>query len=203
MSEVTFRRYPRAKWHDYGSGIYFITVCTHNRINFFGKIFDGEILHTEIGQYLCRAIEECGLHYPGISVDRYVVMPNHFHAIIVVGSRHAGAQNPVVAEHQNATQTSLPTSHAAVNVGCLQAPRHPDSGDNFDERNHFNALLSRVLGGIKSAVTRHAHNLGLDFRWQANFHDHIIRNQREYDLIAEYIATNVDNWGKDKFYSVM
>ncbi len=109
-------------------------------------------------------------------------MPNHFHAIIsIVGSRHAAA--------------------LTENTGCLRSPRHPDDGDNFDGRNHFNALLSRVIGGVKSAVTRYVRSRNIEFGRQLNFHDHIIRNQREYNLIAEYIDKNVETWAKDRFFA--
>jgi hypothetical protein len=36
--------------------------------------------------------------------------------------------------------------------------------------------------------------------FQANYHDHIIRNYREYINISRYIIQNPRNWGKDKFY---
>lgn len=199
------RKYPRAKWHDYNMGTYFVTVCTHNRVHYFGKICNGKITHTEIGAYLCRSIEEIGLHYPEAAVDRYVVMPNHFHAIItIVGSRHAAANNEPNNEPNNEANNAANNEghNAPINTGCLRPSRHPDIDDNFNERNHFNALLSRTLGGLKSAVSKQAHLSDLTFRWQPNFHDHIIRNQREYDLIANYIDNNILNWNKDKFYSL-
>ena len=199
-------------------GTYFVTVCTHNRAHCFGEICDGKITHTEIGAYLCRAIEEIGLHYPEATVDRYVVMPNHFHAIItIVGSRHAAADNAnnaaanvrsrhAAADNANNAAANVGSRHAAAdnatpNTGCLHPAQHPNIDDNFNERNHFNAMLSRTLGGLKSAVSKQAHLSDSTFRWQPNFHDHIIRNQREYDLIANYIDNNVLNWNKDKFNS--
>lgn len=217
------RKYPRAKWHDYNMGTYFVTVCTHNRVHYFGEIKEGKITHTEIGAYLCRAIEEISLHYPEATVDRYVVMPNHFHAIItIVWSRHAAADDAnnnaanVRSRHAAANEANKEANAAAdeankeanaaannvtLNTGCLRPAQHPDIDDNFNERNHFNAMLSRTLGGLKSAVTKQAHLSDSAFRWQPNFHDHIIRNQREYDLIANYIDNNVLNWTKDKFNS--
>ncbi len=125
------------------------------------------------------------MHYEGIHIDCYIVMPNHFHAIINVGSWHAAA----CAEEKD-------------NVGCLLPSAHPDEKDNFCERNHHNSRLSVVIGGIKSSTTRFANQKGLDFGWQANFHEHIIRNQREYDYISEYIKTNVSRWRKDRFYNI-
>lgn len=185
-------------------GTYFVTVCTHNRAHYFGEIKDGKITHTEIGAYLCRAIEEISLHYPEATVDRYVVMPNHFHAIITivgshVGSRHAAADNANNNAADNANNAAA--NNVTLNTGCLRPAQHPDICDNFNERNHFNAMLSRTLGGLKSAVSKQAHLSDSTFRWQPNFHDHIIRNQREYDLIANYIDNNVLNWNKDKFNS--
>lgn len=38
--------------------------------------------------------------------------------------------------------------------------------------------------------------------WQPRFHDHIIRNDDEYQRIFKYIKTNIHNWGKDKFYRI-
>lgn len=207
------RKYPRAKWHDYNMGTYFVTVCTHERIHYFGEISNGEITHTPIGAYLCRAIEEIGLHYPEATVDHYVVMPNHFHAIItLVGSRHAAAndaENDAENAAANAAENDADDNEnpqnaenaATINTGCLRPARHLDVDDNFSERNHFNAMLSRTLGGLKSAVSKQAHLSDSTFRWQPNFHDHIIRNQREYDLIANYIDNNILNWNKDKFWS--
>lgn len=183
------RKYPRAEWHDYNYGLYFVTVVTKYRRNHFGKIDNGYMQHSELGGFLSRAIEQCGLHYEGISVDCHIVMPNHFHAIINVGSRHAAAGNNNAAAGNE------------INIGCLLPPMHPDENDNFNERNHHNARLSAVIGGIKSATTRYANQKGFDFGWQANFHDHIIRNQREYDYISEYIKTNPLRWGNDKFYN--
>lgn len=112
-------------------------------------------------------------------------MPNHFHAIITVGSRHAAAYPNVQAQ----------------NIGCLHPPMHPDETDDFRVHNHHNARLAVAIGGIKSAVTKYANQHGIKFGWQTNFHDHIIRNQREYDMIAEYIETNPQRWVNDKFFN--
>jgi REP element-mobilizing transposase RayT len=43
-----------------------------------------------------------------------------------------------------------------------------------------------MVQGLKGAVTRH---VGFSF-WQRSFHDHIIRDECDYDRIAEYIENN-------------
>ncbi len=62
--------------------------------------------------------------------------------------------------------------------------------------------LSVVIGGIKSAITKFAHeNDNVDFAWQVRFHDHIIRNQEEMNRIADYIENNPATWNTDCFNS--
>jgi len=54
--------------------------------------------------------------------------------------------------------------------------------------------LSVCIGGIKSAVTKYAHQNNIDFEWQTRFHDHIIQDSMEMSRIAEYIQNNVAQW---------
>jgi len=60
--------------------------------------------------------------------------------------------------------------------------------------------VSSIIESYKSAVTRHARRLGFEFAWQARFHDHIFRNDPEYQRINDYIESNPENWDKDRFY---
>ena len=174
------RKYPRAQWHDYNAGIFFVTVCTHNRAHCFGKISDNEISHTKIGKYLCRCIEELGLHYPGISVDRYVVMPNHFHAIICVSSA--------------ASDTYRPHNHGRLNQLARLAVA--TCGDPTLVTHH-GSRLAAVVVAIKSAVTRFARCNNIEFNWQSRYHDHIIRGNHDSNKITEYIKNNVARWADD------
>lgn len=63
--------------------------------------------------------------------------------------------------------------------------------------------LGRIVRAFKSAVTRAAYNDGLLPRgtpvWQRNYYERIIRDTAEHDRIAQYIAENPANWGKDRF----
>lgn len=68
-------------------------------------------------------------------------------------------------------------------------------------QNQGRDTVSSILGGYKSAVTKHANRLGMENGWQSRFHDHIIRNNDEYQRISNYIITNPANWKDDKFYT--
>lgn len=217
------RKYPRAKWHDYNEGIYFVTVVTKNHTKYFGDIKEGELRLNLLGQALHRFIDECGNHYPDVIIHSQIVMPNHFHAIIEiiapnppVGSRHAAAQSSESKKEESKksekeeseseksesekSESSKPTASEHTSpTGCLHPPRQAKPDDNFDARNHHNARLSVAVGGIKSALTRFASKNNIVFLWQKNMYDHIIRNQREYELIDDYIRMNPKRWATDKF----
>ena len=64
---------------------------------------------------------------------------------------------------------------------------------------HRNPPLQNVIGQLKSYTTS---KFG-DVLWQRSFHDHIIRNEKDYQKIWEYIDTNVVRWEKDCFYEKM
>lgn len=78
-----------------------------------------------------------------------------------------------------------------------------DQPPAFDPVNQFQPQsenLAAVVRGYKAGVTAKAKALNPDFRWQARFHDHIIRNDRSYMEIADYIIHNPARWENDKFH---
>ena len=60
--------------------------------------------------------------------------------------------------------------------------------------------LSRVLRWYKGRVTFESHKISPAFKWQARFHDHIIRDEKAFQNITKYIEENPLNWNEDKFY---
>lgn len=65
--------------------------------------------------------------------------------------------------------------------------------------------ISSFVAGFKSAATKRVNEYRNAPRvplWQERFHDHIIRNDQEYQRILEYIQNNPTNWDKDKFYNL-
>ena len=87
------RRTIRLPGYDYSqAGAYFVTVVTQNRSSLFGEIQNGEMLVNDIG----RMVETCWLGlprgFPRIHSDEYIVMPNHFHEIIIIINESVGAR---------------------------------------------------------------------------------------------------------------
>ncbi|WP_205966230.1 transposase [Parapedobacter sp. SGR-10] len=78
----------RASWWDYSQeGTYFVTICTKNRIPYFGEIIDGVVKLSKIGEVVKNEWLKTAELRPDMDLflDEWVIMPNHFHAIIVIG----------------------------------------------------------------------------------------------------------------------
>ncbi|NOY70253.1 MAG: transposase [Deltaproteobacteria bacterium] len=83
--DIHHRRSIRLKGYDYSqTGLYFITVCTQDRLCLFGKIEHGEMLTNDAGKMIKIVWEEISSYYPSFKVHEFVVMPNHFHGIIQI-----------------------------------------------------------------------------------------------------------------------
>ncbi len=80
-------RVPSARWANWNYGnnaAYFITVCTHERIPFFGEITDYQNNLTIIGQAVSDCWYSIPEHFPFVLLDEFVIMPNHIHGILII-----------------------------------------------------------------------------------------------------------------------
>ena len=77
------RPYPILNW----AGLYFITICTQNRLCLFGRIINGKMILNEYGMSIKTSWEWLQQQYEHIDPGEFVVMPNHFHGIIVLNNR--------------------------------------------------------------------------------------------------------------------
>ena len=66
------------------NGEYFVTICTKDRVNYFGEITDNEMVLSEIGEVANQCIIDTNKHFPNVEVSSHVIMPNHIHAIIII-----------------------------------------------------------------------------------------------------------------------
>ncbi len=83
------RKSLRMKNFDYNeNGYYFVTICTKNRENKFGEIVWTEMVLNEYGEIVENIFLELSEHYVNCKLDKYVVMPNHFHWIIIIDNTY-------------------------------------------------------------------------------------------------------------------
>ncbi len=88
------RKPNRLREYDYSkNGYYFVTICTQNLVEWFGKIENDQMVLNEYGQVVLECWHDLPNHYRNIKLDESVIMPNHIHGIIIiennVGNRHA------------------------------------------------------------------------------------------------------------------
>ena len=153
--EFPQRKPNRLKDFDYSqNGAYFITICVKDKKKLLGEIAAGQatIELSEYGLAVEQAIQGIAQHYSNAAVEKYIIMPNHIHLIIMLRE---------------------------ADVRTMTAP-----------------TISRIIKHMKEFVTK---KTGRSF-WQKTFHDHIIRNEREYQEIWEYIHTNPMKWKEDCFF---
>ena len=186
------RKSPRATWHDYNGGRYFVTFCTKNHDLYFGDVVDGQMELSEIGKWTAKQIEQTAvIRQNDVEIPMFVVMPNHVHLIVVynrvVPCRDASNAS-ACRDTSNVSADNVPDNVSADARGA-SLRFGPQSGN-----------LPSVVRGIKSAVTKYANEHDIPFAWQPRFHDHIIRNWTEMNHIADYIQSNPMKWEMDRFY---
>ncbi|MCL2081285.1 MAG: transposase [Oscillospiraceae bacterium] len=100
--ELPARKNIRLKDYDYSTaGYYFITICVKDKHEMLGKVCVGDdahivppyIEHSDYGKIVVKYIENINISYDDISVDNYVVMPNHVHMLIVIKQDNGGKDN--------------------------------------------------------------------------------------------------------------
>lgn len=211
----------RLKNWDYGwSAAYFVTICTQDRECYFGHIVNAtDVLSTQIMQYSPLGViadvlwYEIKNHTRNVELGVYQVMPNHIHGIIIlknndinVDDRNGGNDGNDGNGGNGGNGDNVETRHALSLKQPSPKPSLSESNEQPEKtmaqqrfQNQGKNTLSSIVGAYKSAVTKHANRLGLKHGWQSRFHDHIIRNQKEYDRIGNYISNNPANWDMDKF----
>ena len=151
------RKQNRLEKYDYSqNGYYFITICTAEKSKLLCDISVGancvrpQTALSEIGKLVDENIDRLNGIYENVRVDKYVVMPNHVHLILVIQSG----------------------------------------------RTQFAPTVSRIIKQFKGKITK---QLGFCI-WQKSFYDHVIRDEKDYLRIREYIENNPGKWAEDKYF---
>jgi len=169
--ELPTRKPIRLKGYDYSkSGAYFITTCVKNRYEMLSTIAVGAAFCrpqlSNIGIVVENEIITLSHTYTNVSIDKYVIMPNHVHMIILIHNEN----------------------NAMVNNGG-------DGGASGKPR-PTNALIPKHISSIKRFTNKQA---GFDM-WQDGYHDHIIRDETDYQTRWRYIDENPAKWAEDDYF---
>ncbi len=151
------------------------------------------------------AWRELTIRFSSVILDAMVIMPNHFHGIIhlgsgaVVGAGVAPAvigvgtrPAPITADNN----TNNPNSLVGVGVGLVPTPTPTRD----------TPTLGSVIGAFKSITTvryingvrRHGWPEFHRRIWQRNYYEHIIRHEYALERIRRYIELNPAKWERDR-----
>ena len=84
------RKSPRLRDYNYSEeGAYFVTICTQNRLHLFGDILNDEMVRNALGNIVHDWWLKVEQKYDDITLDDFVVMPNHLHGIVVINRYEA------------------------------------------------------------------------------------------------------------------
>lgn len=165
----------RLKGYDYSNeGVYFVTVVTHGREMLFGNVVDGEMLLNDFGKIVSSTWGDLINHFENIELGEFAIMPNHFHGIVIITTSVGVGSKPTPEKTINTP------SRAGHGPAPTWLPEIMRQFKTFSSKN-----INQLRGATGTAV------------WQRGFYDHIIRNEKDYNNIVNYIAMNPSNWEKD------
>ena len=190
------RKPNRLQGYDYSTdNLYFVTSCAHNRICCFGDIvrtghvmvgtgrdpslpptFNQQMILNEYGTIAKKQWHWLGEQYPYVVLHEFVVMPNNIHGIIEINRSNVGPGR------------NVGTGRVMVGTG-RDVPKIKS--------------LSELMGAYKTTVSKQIHLIGFpEFKWQRSFYEHIIRDDKSFETISDYIMNNPIKWEQDNFYNL-
>lgn len=157
---------------------YYITINTKNHVEYFGDVVNGEMILNELGHIVDEEWIKTKSLRPNVDLDYYVIMPNHFHGILIID------QN-VETRRGESLQQNASTSHKNASISQFGKPI----------KNSLSVIINQFKGSVKRRANK---NGNTDFSWQSRFYDRIIRSEKELFNIRKYIEQNPAKWSFDK-----
>jgi len=197
------RRSIRLKGYDYSrAGMYYITICCQDRICRFGEIVRAnqsgspEMMLNKYGQIALMEWEKLPERFPNVALDVYQIMPNHIHGIIVLN------ENPVGSV--GAGFTPAPTSQNQYeNIAQNQYETLAQINSDKRATARVAPTVSDIVGAYKSLVANEClkifktNNETMGKLWQRNYYERIIRDEKSFLDISDYIIKNPANCYRD------
>lgn len=164
-------------WDYSSSGFYFVTICTHNRIEYFGDVLidnDGiaSVALSDVGKIARDELLKTVQIRRNVELDEWIIMPNHIHVIFVINNYFDNVET------------------------CGRMSLQGNKTNQFSKP--ISGSLSMIVGNFKAMVTKRCRENNFDFAWQRLFYDHIIRHETALNKIRAYIKYNPRMWRRDR-----
>jgi len=210
--EKHHRRSVRLRGYDYSQpGEYFVTLCVEDMKALFGRVVNGRMELNTFGEISDQEWRQSTTIRRELELDEWVVMPNHLHGIVRIVNRddglvgahgHAPSSNrgkSLVGPHGFVPSPELGKSDGGAQ-GLVPLRKPLEDGRRIPPRRPRS--LASFVAGFKSAVKTRIN----EFRgtpgapvWQENYHEHVIRNPYELEILREYIRHNPLRWACDRY----
>jgi putative transposase len=215
------RRSIRLPSHDYSqTGEYFVTLCVQNRECLFGGIENGKMHINDAGRMVEKWHLELANKFTNVKIDEFIVMPNHFHSVVIIVPFHSvGADLRVCPSQINDAYTTgehagSPLRDTETNTNDGTVDGRYKTGERNGEGEHTGSPLqetpnhgnlSTIMQWFKTMTTNeYIRNVKTKNwtpfagkLWQRNFYEHINRDEKELFRIRQYIRNNPLNWDSD------
>lgn len=176
-------------WDYSQEGFYFITICTKNRQLFFGNVNKEEMILNNVGKIVKHEWLQTEKIRDNVLLDKFVVMPNHLHGIIVIDYQIKNNVETHGNDRNNDVPINVETHGNASLPGGYKNKFGPQS-------NNLSAIIRGFKGAAKNLIRRQYPRI--NFAWQARFYDHIIRREKSLQNIRKYIDDNPARWEYDR-----
>jgi len=194
--EKVSRHSIRLKGYDYSrNGLYFITICAYEKRKIFGEISNSQMSLNQFGEIVKNEWEKTSVMRPGIRLHEYIIMPNHFHAIVEICNERQKL------EPENYPDT-MSKDFSMDNINVSEKSKILKKG-TITINGPARKSLGAIVTGFKASVCRQINAIENTSRtnvWQRNYYEHIIRNEESYTKISEYIIYNAFKWNDDIYY---
>ncbi len=179
QNELPKRKYPRLKEYDYSSnGYYYVTICAKDMKCIFGHIEklsesvgwglapteriykDTKLILSPYGMIAEQQLFELEKRYDYVKIDKYVIMPNHIHVIIILENTAVGA-------------SPHPT---LIDMVCA-----------------YKSITTRLCNKMNNVSGRQI--------FQRSFYDEILRSEKGYLDVWQYIDENPRKWQNDEYFA--
>lgn len=186
MPDFPVRKRMRLKDYRYDlAGAYFVTVNVKDRLPLLGKVINGVMHHNAAGEMVRKWYLKLEDKFPDIWCGPAIVMPDHFHAIII--NRSLAEPNPF---------------HLPNLIEFEELPKQEEipKGDLvFDKTN-----LSKVMQWFKT-MTTNEYIRGVKTKgwprfngklWQRGYYEMIVKSESMFERVADYIICNAENYDR-------
>ena len=165
------RRSIRLPGYDYSqAGYYFVTICCYQRQCLFGEIVNGKMQLNQYGEIVKEEWLRSSIIRQEIELDWYIVMPNHFHGIVIINSVGAKGFSPSISRSKQSMKSKS-----------------------------LSSLITGFKSSVTKNINRIRHAPGTPV-WQRNYYEHIIRTEASLDRIRTYIDNNPLSWYLDQLH---